>query len=336
MQVRRIPPVLHNINPSDRYQTVMYRKLSLLAAAVLAFSAHVSGQSPSELSETYSGRYDLVVSKLGYAGVGVETILNQWEEVDPMNGKMLVAKFNYYFTKSQSTSVTVRPEKKYLGADPVLSLKDSTGTDVYYFQEVFYDDSLFSMAMSYLDKAVAAEPLRIDLRFTKATALMSYEKDSPDMALSYLLGLVDKNVTENCKWEYPGAELGEDFFSQSMQEYCFAFYSLGTPSGYEAFRTLSERMLLVDPKDPVFLANTGTYDFVVAKDLKKALKTYKKVLKIKPGDYTALKNCVLLARQQNDVKLEKKYLSEFISCAPENERLAARARLEYLSGKQTL
>ncbi len=307
---------------------------SVFAFFGLFLSAAAFAQTPEELSESYSKRYDLVVSKLGYDGVGVETILNQWESVDPTNEKMLVAKFNYYFTKSQSTSVVVKPEKKYLGADPVLSLKDSTGRDVYYFQEIFYDDSLFSKSMSYLDKAISERPLRIDLRFTKVAALMSYEKDSPDMALSYLLGLVDKDVAEDCKWEYPGAELGEDFFEQSMQEYCYAFFRTGTPSAYEAFRTLSERMLLVNPKNPVFITNIGTYDFIVAKDYKQAWKNYNKALKIKPDDYTALKNCVLLARQQDNVKLEKKYLTRFAEIAPENEKLAAEGRLKYISGKK--
>ncbi len=308
-------------------------KKMLLALLVSATVLPAAAQTREELSETYSGRYDLVVSKLGYAGVGVETILNQWEQVDSTNVKMLTAKFNYYFTKAQSNSVVVKPQKKYLGADPVLTLKDSTGTDVHYFQEVIYDDALFSEAMRYLDKAIAEVPLRIDLRFTKVTALMSYEKDSPDMALSYLLGLADKEAAEHCKWEYPGYELGEDFFRQSMQEYCAAFYTLGTPSSYEAFRTLSERMLIIYPKDPAFITNMGTYEFIVAKDYAKALKYYRKALKIAPDDYSALKNCVLLARQQKNGKLERKYLEQFVKVAPENERQAAEARLKFLCGE---
>ncbi len=303
----------------------------VFAALGLLLSVTAFAQTPEELSETYSKRYDLIVSKLGYDGVGVETVLNQWEGVDPLNEKLLLAKFNYYFTKAQTTSVVVKPEKKYLGAEPLLSLKDSTGTDIYYFQEVSYDDSLFSKSMYYLDKAIAERPQRIDLRFTKATALMSYEKDSPDMALSYLLGMVDKNAGEDCDWEYPGVELDKGFFGRSMQEYCYAFFSLGTPSAYEAFRTLSQRMLLVDPKDPVFITNLGTYDFIVAKDYAKALKNYRKALKISPGDYSALKNIILLARQMKNEKLEKKYLPEFIGCASDQEKAAAEARLKYLT-----
>ena len=289
-------------------------------------------QAQENTAETYKNRYNLVVSKLGYDGVGVETILDQWAALDSLDVDMLTARFNYYFTKSQSDEVVVKHQKKYLGADPFLSLKDSTGADIYYFQEVMYDDGLFADAMRSLDRAISVKPDRIDLRFTKTAALMSYEKGSPDMTLSYLLSMVDMDQ-EGRLWQYPGYEISDSFFSEAMQEYCHAFFTLGTPSAYTAFRTLSERMLLTDPKNPVFLTNMGTYDFVVAKDYKGALKYYKKALKIRPDDYTALKNCVLLARQQRNVKLETKYLADFVNAAPDDEKTAAQARLKFLTEK---
>ena len=310
-----------------------YRKILLslsLAAGILVSGAESSGQSKEELVRTYSDRYNLIVSKLGPAGVGVETVLNQWEQADSADTDMLAAKFNYYFTKAQSTSVVTKSRPRYLGAEPLLELKDSTGAKVYYFQEVDYDDDIFSTAMRYLDKAIAGKPARIDLCLVKATALMSYEKDSPDMALSYLLGLADRNETGNIRWEYPGYELGDSFFRQSMQEFCHSFFSLGTPSAYEAFRTLSERMLISYPDDAAFITNLGTYEFIVAKDYGKARKYYKKALKLSPEDYSALKNSILLARQTGDRKSEKKYLAVFAGIAPEGEKAAAEARLQYL------
>ena len=50
----------------------------------------------------YEQRYDLLVSKFGPAGIGVETVLDNWEKTDSANIKLLTARFNYYFTKSQS------------------------------------------------------------------------------------------------------------------------------------------------------------------------------------------------------------------------------------------
>ena len=200
--------------------------------AFLAISAVAGAQNKEEESEKLSKRYDLVVSKLGYDGVGVETILNEWEKVDSLNQKMLVARYNYYLTKSQDNQVVTKDSDKYLGMNPLLSLKDSTGKNVYYYQETFYDDSLFSMAMKSLDKVISVYPDRVDLRFMKAASLVSYEKDSPDMALSVLSDIIDMDAKGTKKWEYPGQEMTGELFRTVIQEYCQTFYLIGSMSSY--------------------------------------------------------------------------------------------------------
>ena len=101
------------------------RRLTVAVAVLLAHFA-VFAQTDSE---RYEQRYDMLVSKLGPAGIGVETVLNNWENVDSTNAKMLSGKFSYLFTKAQSSQVVVKPTKKYLGMEPVLSLKDSLGNN---------------------------------------------------------------------------------------------------------------------------------------------------------------------------------------------------------------
>ena len=55
-------------------------------------------------SKEFNERYQLLVSKLGPAGVGVETLINRWEAAYPDDIEMLIAKFSFYFSKSQSSS----------------------------------------------------------------------------------------------------------------------------------------------------------------------------------------------------------------------------------------
>lgn len=278
----------------------------------------------------YEQRYDLLVSKLGPAGVGVETILNSWEKADSTNSKMLLGRFNYIFTKAQSAQIVEKKTKKYLGMDPILSLKDSTGTDLYYYQEIFYDDELYGQAMKVVDRAIDMHPEKLDFRFLKANAYIAYEKESPDMAGRYLKTLIDESVSRKV-WLYGDEPADAAFFSDAMLEYCFSFYSIGSPAAMEVFLEISERMAELDPKNPAFINNIGTYHLIAKDDSKTALKYYTKVLKSHPDDYTAIKNCVLLARKQNNVKLEKKYLQLLAVHGTESEKLSAAARLKQLA-----
>ena len=230
----------------------------------------------------------------------------------------------------------VKEASKYLGEKPVLTLKDTTGNDINYFQVISYDDELFGQAQKAIDKAIQVAPDRLDLRFLKTASLIGYENESPDMALSSLKGLVDYNFTRHPKWEYPGVEKADDeFFTSAIQEYCYLFFKYGTPTSFEAFRQLSEKMLAYRPSDVLFLDNLGSYYLVVAKNSKTALKYYNKVLKIKPDDMTAIKNLVILARNSKDVKLEKKYLPMMIKYTEDAAtRMSAEKRLEFLNGSK--
>ena len=67
----------------------------IITAAVAALMSLAA----SAQSEKYEQRYNLLVSKLGPDGVGVETVLKSWEQADSTDSKMLLAKFNYYFNR---------------------------------------------------------------------------------------------------------------------------------------------------------------------------------------------------------------------------------------------
>ena len=299
------------------------KRIMIFAAAVLMPLALMAQ------SDRYEQRYNLLVSKLGPAGVGVETVINAWEKADSTSSNMLLAKFNYYFTKSQTSEVVSKPGKKYLGMDPVLTLKDSTGTDIYYYQENMYDDELYGMAVKAADKAISIYPEKLDFRFLKANAYIAYEKESPDMAIAYLLSLVEESTTRKV-WLYNEQPSDATFFSEAMLDYCFSFYTIGSPAAMKAFLALSERMNQLDPRNPGFINNIGSYHLVVNEDYKTALKYYNKALKLQPDDYTAIKNCVTIARRQKNVKMEKKYLQMLVQHGTDSDKLAAQARLQQI------
>ena len=305
-----------------------------LMLTLLLAAASCAALSAQDSAEAFKSRYDALVKRVGYDGVGVETFIDRWEKAFPEDPDMLTARFNYYLVKSAYTEVKPKRQDRFLGNRPILVLKDTLGADVNYFQETFYEDSLFALASQAIDQAIKIYPDRLDLRFYKIASLVGYEKESPDMATSALSSLIDYNGTAHPAWKFGDGPAEEDLFEAGIQEYCASFYTIGTPTSYESFRTLSEKMLKYDPKNPLFMSNIGTYYFIAKGDNRNARKYYDKVLKTDPSNYTAIKNSVLMARHDKNVKLEKKYLPMLVKYSPdEGEKAAAQARLNTLTSK---
>ena len=309
----------------------MKRILTLLAA--LALTLPLLAQTSQE---DYLRRYNNLVSRVGADGVGVETLLGKWAEEYPDDLNQLLARFSFSFTKAQTTHVIQLPQDRYLGREPLLPMTDSLGRKANFFEDTVFDDEQFGLALEALDKAIALNPSKLDLRLLRADALMSYEKGSPDMALAALKSLADEHFQKHPAWTHDSLEkVDDEVFKALLQDYCFAFFRLGTDSSAEAFKGLTEHLLKYWKDDPLFQDNLGSYWLVCKKDYKKAQKYYDQVLKKHPDDETAIRNGVLLARQKKDVKLEKKYLAMMAQHgSSEVDRASAKARLDALNAKK--
>ena len=309
---------------------IMKKRLTVFAVAAFLLPAVSFAQTTRE---EFAARYKTLSSKLGPDGVGIETLVNRWEAAFPDDPDMTAAKYSYYFYKSATVKIIPLAKERYLGRQPVLPpYVDSLGVKRAWFEDTEYDDSLFAIANSAIDRAINYHPERLDLRFVKLNWLMNYEKESPDMTLALLKELVDENYKSSPKWEYPGMEVTPEVFKTFMQDYCYAFYRIGSEASAEAFKSFSETMLSHHPSDPLFLDNIGSYYLVFKEDTKTALKYYNKVLKKNPDDLTAIRNCILAARRDKNVKLEKKYLPMLVKYGEtEADRKGAEARLQALN-----
>jgi tetratricopeptide (TPR) repeat protein len=282
----------------------MKMKKLTLAIAAIALCAAAAAQTTQEEFQT---RYERLVRNLGYDGVGIETLLDRWEEAFPDDAAVPVARFNYYFYKGRRTEVVARPGlRRYLGQEPTLTLKDSDGNDVNYFEESFYDEDLFGEAMKILDAQIAAHPDELRWQYMRITALAAYEKESPDMAAAALKQLIMRHATAHPAWTLDGEPAGADIFQQGVGEYCANFFEMGTEAGYEYFREISELMTKYFPRNSVFVANLGSYWFVAKGNDKQAAKYYKKALKIDPDDEAASRNLKIIERRQAQAKGKKK------------------------------
>ena len=310
----------------------MKRILTLLAASVLSLS--LLAQTPSR--EDYLRRYNNLVARVGAAGVGVETLVDKWVSDYPEDTGARLARFSFWYNKAQTSKVIQLPQDRYLGREPLLPMTDSLGRKNNFFEDVEFEDESFGAALEALDQAIAIDPLRLDFRLLKADALTAYEKGSPDMALAELKSLADEHFRQRPAWTHESLEkVDDEVFKALIQDYCFAFFRIGTDSSAEAFKSLSEYMLTYSKDDPLFLDNIGSYWFVCKKDYKKAQKYYDQVLKKHPDDITAIRNGVLLARSKKDVKLEKKYLAMMAKYGTDEvDRASAATRLEALGRKK--
>lgn len=299
----------------------------MLSSAALFAAVTLSAQTSAQ---DYLSRYALLVNKLGPAGVGIETLVNKWEADYPDDVEMLCAKYNYYFTKCQEEQVVPKDQERYLGAQPLLSLNDSTGAKVNYFTEILFDDEMYGIATQALDKAIRLRGDDIGLRSTKINSLLSYEKESPDMATQALRSLIDYNGTSHPAWKAGGEPFSDEDFVSLMTDYCFTLYRMGSPACLEAFRSVSEKLLSYYPKNTDFINNLGTYS-LAKKDYKAAQKYYAKALKLDPSNYPAVKNSVIVARKSGNKKMEKKYLQILARISPdEMEKESAKIRLQAL------
>lgn len=264
----------------------------LTAILLLAASAAAAQTTP----EGFKAAYERQKAAVGLTGLGVKPILESWNAAFPNDTLMLEAVFTYNLAKGRGTTVVVRKEKKYLGREPVLSLRDSTGKMNYYFELPVYDEDFFASAQKALDKAITLAPNNIGYLFDEISSLLDYEGESPDMAATALLNLIDRNYSDHPRWNLYGEPFTQQDFTDAVKEYCYSFWRLATTGGYESFYNVSRRMTRAEPKDPGFLDNIGAYWQVAKKDNKMAAKFYRKALKLDPEDYAANQNMKFITK----------------------------------------
>ena len=269
----------------------MIRRFLFTALAVIIAGASMSAQTTSD---EFKSRYENQVKRVGYSGLGGETILDKWEADYPDAVAPKAGRINYYLGKSRTTVMITSSEARYLGAKPVLSLKDDDGNDVNYFEDIKYDDEIFSRCQTVADEYIRSYPDELRFRFMKISALIDYEKGDPVLAETELNKLVDERGKS---WKLDGEPTDEPTFIDAIQEFCFSLYSLGTPAAYGVFYRLSTRMNKLYPKNTAFIDNIGSYWLVSEKNYKKAISFYKKALKLDPEDVAAIRNKKLAERE---------------------------------------
>ena len=254
------------------------KKLFLCAASALLCII-----CQAQEAEDFNGKYQRLSKAFGPASVGVESLIERWEQAEPESKDMYLAKFNFYLAKSHSRTAVPMDKVKYMGKAPVLEIPDSTGKKIKYFEDEIFVDSLFARAINSLEKAIGIDPLDVSLHYAKILTYISYEKESPDIALSETLKWMENNRKNHPEWVNGN-------FEEYLQNCCWQFYSIASPKSYEAFRKVSEQAVKDFPANVNFQNNLGAYWMTAKNNPKKALKYYESVLKKDPTNQAAALN----------------------------------------------
>lgn len=264
----------------------------LMTAAVFAAICSVC---PAQTD--YRAAYERQVRNVGYCGVGVENILDKWEEADPGNIFAIEGRINYHYTKNQRTELVPMDKIKYMGKKAVLTMKDSLGLPVRYFEDVIFDDSQFAECQKLIDKAIESDPLELPFRENKVVTMIAYEKESPELAFGIIKDLIAFNKSSKPEWKSFGEPAAQGEFESLVQGFCFSLYTIGSEKSYLYFKEISALMAKQFPKNANFLCNVGTYYLIAADDPKTALKYYGKVLKSDPENEAAKANTLLAKKK---------------------------------------
>lgn len=279
---------------------MMKRKiLAALTLSVIGLAAF------AQTTENYLARYNALVSRVGFSGIGVETLLDKWESADPGDINQMVARFNYYLHKSSRDSVVVSTKARYLDMDPLFNAKDTSGVVKYYYNEKVYDPALFAKAISAIDKAIQFDNTRLDVYMMKVNTVISYEKETPDNSKDLILFMLGKYFADKDYWKFPDLVLTDDNFLEAVQDLCITYYSIGSPQAMLCFKAVSERVLKSRPKAVEFMNNMGAFYASYAKDDKKAMKYYSNALKLDPQNMVARQNVKLIQRRAAAAKAKK-------------------------------
>lgn len=271
-------------------------KKLILAAATALFCIGLNAQS----TDSYKERYQRLSRILGPAGLGIETVLEEWKAENPDDRDLLKAGFNYYYTKCRKDKVSeMRGRTKYLGKKPVFELKDSTGTKVPYFTDYDITDSLFNIAIENVDKAIKLYPDEIDLRFGKIGALIVRDKENPEAAKQEILSLLEYDAKTKPAWKDCDTLIAKGEFEEQIQGCLFEIYRIGSSQAYEIFNTVAQKASKLFPTNCLFINDIGSYWLVAKNNPKKAIKYYEKALKINPEDQGAKANIAVAKKKMS-------------------------------------
>lgn len=254
--------------------------------------------------------------------------LQQWEKARPNDPEVYIAFFNHYFSKSKRPVSLIKPGEPPPGH---FSLTDSAGNAAGYISDTtIYDSSLVAKAIGSINKGIAKNPQRLDMRFGKIYVLG--QTGDYKTFTSELIRTLHYSNTIKSNWKWAGNKPLEDpkkTILGAVQDYIVTLYETNDDALLDNMRSIAETVLQYYPDHVPSLSNIAI-THTLQGNHNKALETLLKAEKIAPTDYIILNNIANIYRTQNDKPNAIRYYELVLKYGDDDAKDVATAELKKL------
>ncbi len=245
-------------------------------------------------------------------------IIRKWEAEEPGSIEVLIAKFNYYVNRSaESYVVEGRMDDGRYGSFPRTS----------------YNSKDVKKGVSFLDKALKANPDRLDIYCGKAHVLIL--SGDYKTAVKTIVALLQRSVANGFQWQWTDNEpMGEDAYGV-VQDVCNDYFiqlrRSDVPSSL--LEQFVKKEVEVFPESAVALNHMALF-YSSLEDYDREIEVLLKAYGIAEDDYVIVGNLAYAYELKGDFDSAEKYYRMLLDFDDEDAREYGRNGLEIISEKR--
>lgn len=266
--------------------------------------------------------------------LGQIQLLEKWEKAEPDNPEMYVAYFNYYVQRSTQAVIAIGNQPK---GEDVLEIIDQDSTKqetvAYMYGDTYYNQALLEKGFGVLDKGIAKNPSRLDMRFGKIYMLgqtADYERYTTEIIKTIDYSAVIKN-----SWTWADNKPLEDpkhFMLGSIQGSFVQLYNTEDEVLLDNMKRIVETVLKYYPDHVESLSNLAII-YLEIEEYDKALEPLLKAEKLAPTDYIVLANIAQTYKLKGNHKAAIKYYKKVVKYGDDDAKAYAMEQIEVLRKK---
>ena len=260
--------------------------------------------------------------------VGLEKLLPSWEKAEPDNPDLYISYFNYYFSKSQTETISLskKPDSKI---SVPLTKENDKNPSAYLGSQISFEKEDFDKGIFYINKGIEKFPNRLDMRFGKIYALGQIE-DYQNFTSEIVKAINYSNINKN-QWLWmnnESVEKPEKFMLSAIQDYVVQLFN-ADDEYVENIKIIAETVLKYYPNNVEYLSNLAIYH-LIKEDFDKALLPLLKAEKLAPSDPVILNNIAWAYYNKDDKDNALKYYELVFKYGNDNQKAQAKEKITEL------